>query len=251
MENYERTLVVIEPDAMRHRDAIIRRIEDAGFTIIQSRVVQLSPEQAAEFYRRMKDDPNYYVMSAILSEGPILAMCVSKPYRAVTDMLWLIGPAEDATRNAPGSLRALFGDDRDVLRKVIHASADTEQARFEIRFFFPSLTLEPIFCEQSLDNYLRAMVNPVLMEGLYLMAIERPQEDLLVWLAHWLKTNNPYKAKVDSVPPELVDHQALQSVEACEGEPLGSHMGAQSMCECVEFAKNGLCLCSLSEIQLE
>ncbi|XP_065091504.1 nucleoside diphosphate kinase homolog 5 [Ochlerotatus camptorhynchus] len=202
MEDFERTLVVIKPDAMKHKNVIVRRIIDAGFTILQSRIVRLTPEQASEFYRAKKIHSCYHAWIAALTEGPIQAMCVSK-INAVSDLLWLIGPEryQDAIKKAPGSLRAMFADSRNELQNAVHGSEDTSSAHFEINFFFPSLLLEPIFNDQRLNNYLSAMVNPVLMQGLYTLAKERPK-DPIMWFSNWLLSNNPYKPKISSSTSE-------------------------------------------------
>ncbi|XP_055586830.1 nucleoside diphosphate kinase homolog 5 [Uranotaenia lowii] len=193
MSDYERTLLIIKPDGMKHRDTIVRRVRDAEFTVLQTRFVRLSPEQASEFYKTRQCDPCYHAMIVALTRGPIQVMCLSK-VRAVEELLWLVGPESyrDAVKNAPGSLRAIFGDSRDDLRNAVHASENGEAAHFEVRFFFPTLILEPNFCEEKMNRYLEAMVNPTLMEGLYALAKERPAEPL-IWLSNWLITNNPYK----------------------------------------------------------
>lgn len=247
MEKFERTLVVIKPEAMKHKDVIVRRIMDAGFTILQSRIVRLTPEQASEFYRTKKTHPSYHAWIVALTEGPIQAMCVSKSH-AVSDLLWLIGPEryQDAIQKAPGSLRAMFADSRDEVRNAIHGSEGTSSAQFEINFFFPSLLLEPIFDDQNLNNYLSAMVNPVLMQGLYIMAKERP-EDPVVWFSNWLLSNNPYKPKVTSSTSEPL-YGIIQETKFEVPIPKDDHVGAQSHCDCNEYTNNGICSCSLSII---
>lgn len=254
MGDFERTLAVIKPDAMKHKDTIIRHIKDAGFVIVQSRIVRLSAEQASEFYRSKQTHPNYHGMIVALSDGPILAMCISKE-RAIADLLWLIGPEryQDAVKSAPRSLRAMFADSHDELRNAIHGSEDSTSARFEIHFFFPNILLEPVFNEEKLNNYLRAMVNPVLMQGLYAMAKERPKNPV-IWLSNWLLLNNPYKPQITSVlsdalygintKPELIS-------EDRKAATMFDHMGAQSQCDCCEYKDNGICACSSLSIIAE
>ncbi|XP_058443079.1 nucleoside diphosphate kinase homolog 5 [Malaya genurostris] len=247
MDQYERTLALIKPDGMRYRDTIIRRIRDAGFVIVQSRTVRLTPEQASEFYRSKVAHQNYHAMIVALAEGPIQAMCVSKVH-AVDDLKWLIGPEryQDAVRDAPGSIRAILPDSSDEVRNAIHASDDAASARFEIRFFFPLLVLEPILNDQKLNDYLFAMVNPTLMDGLYLVARERPNDPVL-WLSNWLQTNNPYKPKTVTEPLGAV-RSVVQDGNLLDAIPEDDFIGAQSICDCQTFRSNGLCSCSLSTI---
>ncbi|XP_058811488.1 nucleoside diphosphate kinase homolog 5-like [Topomyia yanbarensis] len=247
MDQFERTLALIKPDGMKHRDTITRRIRDAGFVIVQSRIVRLTPEQASELYRSKIGHPNYHAMIVALTVGPIQAMCVSKVC-AVAELNWLIGPEryQDAVRNAPGSIRAIFGDSRDELKNAIHGSEDAESARFEVRFFFPLLILEPIFNEQKLNDYLAAMVNPTLMDGLYMVAKERPNDPML-WLSDWLLLNNPYKPKTVTTSLGAV-YNVVQDIKQDEVLSKDDYIGAQSMCDCAAFRKRGLCSCSLSTI---
>ncbi|KAL1398639.1 hypothetical protein pipiens_008802 [Culex pipiens pipiens] len=249
--NYERSLAIVKPDGMKHRDTIGRRIREAGFTIVQSRIVRLTPEQASEFYRSKQTEPNYHALIVALTEGPIEALCVSR-IDAIAELLWLVGPErhQEAVRAAPGSLRAMFADSRDELRNAVHASEDPEAARAEIRFFFPTLLLEPIFSEQRQHDYLAAMVNPTLMEGLLLLAKERPPEPVR-WLSDWLLLNNPYKPKVVSAPAEpLYNVGGTKRGGTVDGisQVQGGHVGAQSECGCSEYRAKGLCSCSLSTI---
>ncbi|XP_039439853.1 nucleoside diphosphate kinase homolog 5-like [Culex pipiens pallens] len=248
--NYERSLAIVKPDGMKHRDTIGRRIREAGFTIVQSRIVRLTPEQASEFYRSKQTEPNYHALIVALTEGPIEALCVSR-IDAIAELLWLVGPErhQEAVRAAPGSLRAMFADSRDELRNAVHASEDPEAARAEIRFFFPTLLLEPIFSEQRQHDYLAAMVNPTLMEGLLLLAKERPPEPVR-WLSDWLLLNNPYKPKVVSAPAEPLYNVGGLNRGSVDGisQVQGGHVGAQSECGCSEYRAKGLCSCSLSTI---
>ncbi|XP_053699212.1 nucleoside diphosphate kinase homolog 5 [Sabethes cyaneus] len=230
MEQYERTLALITPDGMQHRDTITQRIREAGFFILQSRVLRLTPEQASEFYRSRSSNPDYRAMIIALTKGPVQAMCLSKR-NAVQDLLWLIGPERypEAVTNAPGSLRALFADCCDDLQSAVLGSRDAASAEFEVKFFFPSLILEPIGNEQQVNRYLTAMVNPTLMDGLHLLAKERPEQPAL-WLSKWLLLNNPYKPKISATNANPATNETVK------------------LCNCKEFSDNGLCSCLLSFI---
>lgn len=55
----QRTLALIKPHAIRDRVAskIISRIKQEGFTITTSKLVHLSPDQAARFYASQTEKP--------------------------------------------------------------------------------------------------------------------------------------------------------------------------------------------------
>lgn len=141
----ERTLVLIKPDGMQFREAILRRIKNAGFVILQTRAIKLTPEQASEFYRDRADESNYSVLVMSLTEGPIQALCVAKP-NAIEEMKLMVGPEsyDDAKVLSPNSLRALFADSFDDVKNAIHVSDGVDDARYEIHYFFPNSKYEAL-----------------------------------------------------------------------------------------------------------
>lgn len=76
-EPVQKTLCLIRPEAMCFRDAITKRLLAAGFKIITSTVVKLSPEQASELYGDDVEDSrgdrhdNYPLLISSLCAGPV------------------------------------------------------------------------------------------------------------------------------------------------------------------------------------
>ena len=56
----QRTLAIIRPSALEtHRDAIMEKITEAGFQVAFQKELQLSKEQAEEFYKE-HEEKDYY-----------------------------------------------------------------------------------------------------------------------------------------------------------------------------------------------
>lgn len=215
----QKTLALIRPEAMGCREAIIRRILDAGFKILDTTIVKLTPEQASELYGNLDDDESDFPLKvASLCKGPIQAMCLAKP-EAIAEFRALLGAdtAAESRHRWPGSLRAMFAE-RGVFNGIL-GSRDVARARIELRFFFPNVLLEPAITERPDQwRYLNAFVYPTLMDGIYEMAKEQPA-DAVVVLAEWLWRNNPNKPLMCPMEVHLMrDIDALKAeyVRPCE-----------------------------------
>lgn len=130
------TIAIIQPQCMTSRDEIKKRITDAGFTILQRKIVQLTNDQVAELFADEKDAEYFSLMQEAWTAGPILVMCLTKP-KAIDQLKALLGSEtlSDANPVWPGCLRAQFASN-DILVGV-YGSVDHEHFRHEINFFFP------------------------------------------------------------------------------------------------------------------
>jgi nucleoside-diphosphate kinase len=125
---------MIKPDAVGagHTGAITRMIEEAGFSIVAIKKVQLSPSLAGKFYAIHKERAFYGELCAYMSSGPIVPMILEKE-NAVEDFRKLIG-ATDPKKAAPGTIRALFAKSIDA--NAVHGSDSDANAEIEGNFFF-------------------------------------------------------------------------------------------------------------------
>lgn len=137
----QHTLAIIRPEAICHREAITMRILDAGFKIMDTTIVKLLPEQAANLYADQITQPFFAQKIVSLCSGPVQALCLAKP-EAVREFLALLGAdtAEESRITWPGSLRSYFGS--CGIQNGILGSLDAQSARREIQFFFPNSNLE-------------------------------------------------------------------------------------------------------------
>ena len=128
------TFTMIKPDAFEagNSGAIIKIIEEAGFSIKAAKLTKLSAERAGQFYEVHKERPFYKDLVAYMSSGPIIAMVLSKE-NAVEDFRKLIG-ATNPAEAAEGTIRKLFA--KSIEANAIHGSDSDDNAAIEAGFFF-------------------------------------------------------------------------------------------------------------------
>ena len=133
----ERTLSIIKPDAVAKNviGAIYSRFEQNGLRIVAAKMLQLSREQAAQFYAVHSERPFYQELIAFMTSGPVLAQ-VLEGENAVLKNREIMGATfpRDAK---PGTIRADFCDaEGDQGENAVHGSDSAENAAIEIAFFF-------------------------------------------------------------------------------------------------------------------
>jgi nucleoside-diphosphate kinase len=134
-----RTLTIIKPDAFGSGKAgtIIAYLEGAGFRIIAARVMQLSTEQAREFYAVHRERPFFAPLVSFMTSGKCMPMVLERT-DAVAELRRVIG-ATDPAQAEEGTVRRLYAESKE--RNAIHASDSDENAARESRFFFPETEL--------------------------------------------------------------------------------------------------------------
>ena len=130
----QRTLLIIKPDAVAKSAIgnILMRLEADGFVIRELRKVQLTQENARQFYEVHKERPFYGELVEFMTSGPAVPTVLERD-DAVAHLRQFIGET-DSTKAAPGTIRAEFGT--DVQCNAVHASDSPENAANEIEFFF-------------------------------------------------------------------------------------------------------------------
>ena len=130
----ERTLSIIKPDAVeRGLETKIKKIFlDNKLNIVDSKKIQISQEEAEEFYKVHQTKPFYEKLCSYLSSGPIIAMILDgeNAIQKNRDLMGATNPkkAEDNT------IRKLYGISID--KNSVHGSDSLENAKAEIDFFF-------------------------------------------------------------------------------------------------------------------
>ena len=134
MNNFERTLSIIKPDAVeRNLDNEIKEIfKNKGFLIKKEKKIQLEKSEAEKFYKIHETKPFYNDLCAYLSSGPIVAMVLEKE-NAVLENRELMG-ATNPKEAAEGTIRKKYGISID--KNSVHGSDSVENAKIEIDFFF-------------------------------------------------------------------------------------------------------------------
>lgn len=131
------TFTMIKPDAVEANNIgpILAKINEGGFRIVAMKYLQLTKEQAGQFYAVHKERPFYGELVDYMSAGPIVAAVLSKA-NAVADYRTLIG-ATDPTKAEPGTIRNLFA--KSIAANAVHGSDSDENANIEADFFFSKL----------------------------------------------------------------------------------------------------------------
>ena len=134
MSNLEQTLSIIKPDAVeRNLVEEIKNIFIKNKLIIKdNKKIQISKDEASEFYKVHQSKPFYNDLCAYLSSGPIVVM-ILEGENAVSANRKLMGAtnpkdADDST------IRKLYGISID--KNSVHGSDSIENAKKEIEFFF-------------------------------------------------------------------------------------------------------------------
>ena len=130
----ERTLLIIKPDAVeRDLETKIKKIFlDNKLNIIDSKKIQISKEEAEEFYKVHQTKPFYEKLCSYLSSAPII-VTVLDGENAIQKNRDLMG-ATDPKKAKDGTIRKLYGISID--KNSVHGSDSLENAKVEIDFFF-------------------------------------------------------------------------------------------------------------------
>jgi nucleoside diphosphate kinase len=135
----ERTVALIKPDALQagNKEAILKIIADKGYRIVAAKDVQMTPEQACEFYRDNSGKPWYDDLVSWISGSTVHALVLEKD-SAVNSWRELIGPtsSEIAKSAAPHTLRAQFGT--DSCKNAVHGSDSPSTVETEMKMLFGS-----------------------------------------------------------------------------------------------------------------
>ena len=132
----EQTLSIIKPDAVERnlQEEIKKNFIYNGFNIKNEKKIQISKNEAEEFYKVHQSKPFYAELCNYLSSGPIVVMVLEKE-NAVAENRKLMG-ATDPKKADDGTLRKKYGISID--KNSVHGSDSLENAKIEIDFFFKS-----------------------------------------------------------------------------------------------------------------
>ena len=134
MNNIEQTLSIIKPDAVERN--LIEKIKDIfiqkKLTIKESKKIQITKDEAAEFYKVHQSKPFYNELCSYLSSGPIVVM-ILEGENAVIENRRLMG-ATDPKNADENTIRKMYGISID--KNSVHGSDSIKNAKKEIEFFF-------------------------------------------------------------------------------------------------------------------
>tara|TARA_Y100000816_G_scaffold246315_1_gene194633 strand:+ start:487 stop:897 length:411 start_codon:yes stop_codon:yes gene_type:complete len=134
MSSTEQTLSIIKPDAVERNlvEEIQNIFKKNNLIIKDSKKIQISKEEAAEFYRVHQSKPFYDQLCSYLSSGPIVVMILQGENAVILnrELMGATNP-QDAKEN---TIRKLYGISID--KNSVHGSDSNDNAKQEIEFFF-------------------------------------------------------------------------------------------------------------------
>ncbi len=130
----ERSLILVKPDAVErgYSGAIIKRLEDAGLTLVALKMLQMDQALAERHYEPHKEKPFFKGLMEFITSGPIVA-AVFEGEDAIATARTVMG-ATDPDKAAPGSIRRDFGT--NIERNAVHGSDSLKTAEHEIKLYF-------------------------------------------------------------------------------------------------------------------
>ncbi len=133
-----KTLVIVKPDAVKakHIGEIISRFEKQRYKIIGLKMIQMTRDEAENFYNVHRGKPFYNDLVEFMTSGNCVPMVLEKDSNIIHEVRKFIG-ATDSRKAEAGTIRADFGTDNS--QNAVHASDSEENAVTEINFFFPNL----------------------------------------------------------------------------------------------------------------
>ena len=134
MSSIEQTLSIIKPDAVERNlaEKIKEKFLENKLTIKNQKKIQISREEAAEFYKVHQTKPFYDRLCSYLSSGPIVVM-ILEGENAISINRKIMG-ATDPQKAEKGTIRKEFGISID--KNSVHGSDSQDNAKKEIDFFF-------------------------------------------------------------------------------------------------------------------
>ena len=130
----EQTLSIIKPDAVERNleNKIKSFFEEKNLKILQSKKIQITKEEAAEFYKVHQTKPFYSNLCNYLSSGPIVVM-ILEGEEAISKNRQIMG-VTDPLKAEKNTLRKMYGLSID--KNSVHGSDSMMSAKIEIDFFF-------------------------------------------------------------------------------------------------------------------
>ncbi len=130
----ETTFSIIKPNAVKKNaiGGIIHKFEENGLKISAAKLVRLNKALCEEFYAEHKERPFFGELVSFMTSGPVMLMALTGE-NAVMRNREIMG-ATDPKKAAPGTIRALYGD--NVGENAVHGSDSPASAARELALFF-------------------------------------------------------------------------------------------------------------------
>ena len=130
----EQTLSIIKPDAVAKNiiGDILQRFESKGLKVVASKMILMTPSQAAAFYAEHLGRDFYQPLIDFMTSGPCIVQ-VLEGENAITLNRQIMG-VTDPTKAEAGTIRADHAESTRL--NCVHGSDSASSAAREIDFFF-------------------------------------------------------------------------------------------------------------------
>lgn len=130
----ELTFSIIKPNAVKKNaiGSIIAIFEKNGLKIAAAKLQTIDKKLCEEFYAEHKARPFFGELVSFMTSGPVMLMALYGE-NAVLKNREIMG-ATDPSKAAPGTIRALYGD--NMGENAVHGSDSPESALRELNLFF-------------------------------------------------------------------------------------------------------------------
>ena len=137
--NIQQTLSIIKPDATKRNiiGKILSKLESSGLKIIAQKKIQLTEQQAKEFYKVHEERPFYDDLVKFMISGPVVVQ-VLEGDDAVAKNRNVMGATNPADAK-DGTIRKEFAESLEA--NSVHGSDSIENANIEISFFFSQIEI--------------------------------------------------------------------------------------------------------------
>ena len=226
----ERTLGIIMSDAIEHSGRILSKMESqTGLRISDARMVKLTTQQAASFYKG-NSNADHQDLVENMSSGPILALALVGE-DAVRTWNNLLGPENplEAKSVAPNSIRAEFGTRHP--KNAAHGSASGASANRELNFFFGANNgLNSTSSMGSSNCSTCAVVKPhCVLNGQFGKVLAKIQSS--GWKVNAIQLHNFERANAEEfyeVYKEVVPEYEMMVAELCTGPCIALEVSTDS-----------------------
>lgn len=135
----EKTLSIIKPDAVSRNliGAVNKKLEDAGLKIIAQKMINISKNQAMQFYIEHENRPFYDSLCEYMVSGPVVVQVLEG--EGAVDLNRKIMGATNPANADVGTIRREFG--QSIEHNSVHGSDSIDSANREISFFFSQIEI--------------------------------------------------------------------------------------------------------------
>jgi len=130
----ETTLILFKPDCMEKNltGEVLKRYQDAGFTIRGIKMMRLGDAVLKEHYAHIAELPFFPEVQGFMQSSPVIALALAGE-DVIGKVRDLLGPT-DSEAAEKGTIRGDFG--KDKMMNICHASDSPESAVAELKRFF-------------------------------------------------------------------------------------------------------------------